>query len=676
MSEGRSSSHAGAVASTPDATATLDFASRRDAMVDYQIIARGIGGERLLAALRAVPRERFVPENMTEFAYEDTALPIEAGQTISQPYIVALMIEAAAIGPDDRVLEVGAGSGYAAAVMSRIGGSIHAIERHEELTERAAERLAALGYDNVALRTGDGTRGWADAAPFDVILVAAGGPHMPHPLLDQLAPGGRLVIPIGEGGSQRLLRVTRTGASEFEEEDLGAVVFVPLIGEHGWPGEPVGTAGSTDERLRTAARPLPDLDDPQFGAFIDRFADARIILLGEATHGTSEFYRARAAFTRRLIEEHGFRIVAVEADWPDAATVDRYVRDRAPEMSARAAPFARFPTWMWRNRDVAAFVDWLRRRNEAVVLDEKAGFFGLDLYSLNASIEAVLSYLGEVDPDAAVIARERYSCLAPFGADPAAYGRMAISEGYTACEEAVVAQLGDLFRKSRDYAARDGADFLDAAQNARLIANAEAYYRAVYYGAAESWNLRDTHMFDTLQMLLDAEGEGAKAVIWAHNSHVGDARATEMGQSRGELNLGQLCREHYGDEACLIGFGTHQGTVAAATDWGGPMEIKRINPSRPDSYEQLCHESGRARFLLDLRAGIGDEARAALSEARLERFIGVIYRPDTERWSHYSQAILSDQFDAWIWFDETSAVEPLAPGAPGGEAGDAWPFGL
>ncbi|WP_317151613.1 protein-L-isoaspartate(D-aspartate) O-methyltransferase [Sphingopyxis indica] len=247
MSGGGRSCHAGeqqgevgAAASTSDAGAMSDFASRRDAMVDYQIVARGIGGDRLLAALRAVPRERFVPENMVEFAYEDSALPIEAGQTISQPYIVALMIEAAAIGPDDRVLEVGVGSGYAAAVMSRMGRAVHAIDRHPELTDRAAERLAALGCHNVTLRTGDGTRGWADAAPFDVILVAAGSPRVPRPLLDQLAPGGRLVIPVGEGGSQRLLRVTRTGASDFREDDLGAVVFVPLIGEHGWPGDPVG----------------------------------------------------------------------------------------------------------------------------------------------------------------------------------------------------------------------------------------------------------------------------------------------------------------------------------------------------------------------------------------------------------------------------------------------------
>ena len=655
-----------------------DVRDRREAMVDYQIVARGVHDEQVLAAMREVPRERFVPDELIEFAYEDRPLPIEAGQTISQPYIVALMLEAAEIQPEDRILEIGVGSGYAAAVMSRIGRRVHAIDRQEELANLARDRMAALGYDNVVIRTGDGTQGWPENAPFDVILVAAGGPAIPKPLRAQLALGGRLVIPVGGAEQQRLMRVTRTGDDEYFEEDLGEVRFVPLIGEHGWhdkrrTAEP-GPA-SAFELLREAAEPLPQIDDPDFATFIDRFADARIVLLGEASHGTSEFYRARAAITRRLIEAHGFTIVAVEADWPDAAAVDRHVRARAAPVPAPDPPFRRFPTWMWKNSDVAAFVAWLRGHNAEHPMDERTGFYGLDLYNMTSSIDAVLTYLDREDPEAAVIARERYGCLAPFGSDPASYGRMAISEGYARCEAAVVAQLRDLFRKARDYAANDGDDFWDAAQNARLIANAEAYYRAMFYGAAESWNLRDTHMFDTLELLLGAKGKDAKAVVWAHNSHIGDARATEMGQSRGELNIGQLCREHYGETARLIGFGTHEGTVAAATDWGGEMEVKRVNPSRPDSYEQLCHESGHACFLLDLREGEHPEAREALLEPRLERFIGVIYRPDSERWSHYSSAVLPQQFDAWIWFDRTEAVTPL-PGWQEEGASDTFPFGL
>lgn len=653
-------------------------ASLRKLMVDNQITARGVRDTHVLEAMRAVPRDRFVPEPLGEFAYEDTPLPIEAGQTISQPYIVARMIEAAAIEADDRVLEIGAGSGYAAAVMSRIAAKVYAIERHPELADLARKRMAQLGYANVEIRAGDGTQGWPEAAPFDAILVAAGGPSIPQPLCRQLAIGGRLVMPVGDADQQKLVQVTRTGQDRYDEHDLGDVRFVPLIGAHGW-AEDRGTDGLVEPKpvatlIREAAEPLPDIDDPTFGAMFDRFADAKVVLLGEASHGTSEFYRARAAITKRLIEEHGFTIVAVEADWPDAAALDRHVRHKPPRADAEPA-FQRFPTWMWRNTDVDAFIGWLRAHNQGKAADQMAGFYGLDLYNLSGSIRAVIDYLDRVDPAAAAVARERYGCLAPWRSDPAGYGRMALSEGYARCEEAVVTMLRDLFAKQRDYVAADGDDFLDAAQNARLVASAETYYRVMYYGSAESWNLRDMHMFDTLELLLAAKGEGAKAVVWAHNSHIGDARFTEMGQAREELNIGQLVREQYGERARLIGFGTHAGTVAAATDWDGPMETKRVNPSRPDSYERQCHDAGVGRFLLDLREGCNEAARAGLMEPRLERFIGVIYRPDTERWSHYSTATLPRQFDAFVWFDKTSAVTPL-PAVQREGAEETYPFGL
>jgi protein-L-isoaspartate(D-aspartate) O-methyltransferase len=656
----------------------LAAASLRRSMVDHQIVGRGVRDAQVLEAMRTVPREAFVPEHLGEFAYEDTPLPIEAGQTISQPYIVALMIEAAALRPQDRVLEIGVGSGYAAAVMSRISRRVHAIERHPELAELARERMARLGYDNVVIRTGDGTRGWPENAPFDAILVAAGGPDVPEPLREQLTVGGRLVIPVGDADRQRLVRVTRLSESVFDEKDMGSVRFVPLIGDHGW-AEDRGSDELVEPKplaamIRDAAEPLPDIDDPAFGALFDRFADARVVLLGEASHGTSEFYRARAAITKRLIEEHGFNIVAVEADWPDAATIDRYVRHKPTRPDAEPA-FQRFPTWMWRNTDVDAFVGWLREHNRSQPAERRAGFYGLDLYNLNGSIRAVIDYLDRVDPEAAAVARERYACLTPWKTDPAGYGRMALTEGYARCEPAVVATLRDLFAKQSQYIGADGEEFLDAAQNARLIASAESYYRVMYYGSAESWNLRDTHMFETLELLLQAKGPTSKAVVWAHNSHIGDARFTEMGGAREELNIGQLCREHHGHEARLIGFGTHGGTVAAATDWDGPMEVKRVNPSRPDSYERQCHDSDVPRFLLDLREGQHEAVREALMEARLERYIGVIYRPDTERWSHYSAAILPSQFDAWVWFDETSAVTPL-PTVQRAGAEETYPFGL
>jgi erythromycin esterase-like protein len=341
-----------------------------------------------------------------------------------------------------------------------------------------------------------------------------------------------------------------------------------------------------------------------------------------------------------------------------------------------SAFFDRFPTWMWKNSDFLAFVGWLRDHNAALPLEQRVGFYGLDLYNLNGSIRAVLDYLDRVDPETAAVARARYGCILPFSEDPAAYGRLALTEGYARCEQEVIAMLTDLFAKSRDYGSVEDEDFLDAAQNARLIANAEAYYRIMYYGSAASWNLRDRHMFETLELLLAAKGEQAKAVVWAHNSHIGDARFTDMGNERDELNLGQLCREAMDGEAQLIGFGTHGGTVAAATDWDGPMEVKRVNPSRPDSYERIAHDTAISSFLLDLRTGHNKAARSALLEPRLERFIGVIYRPETERWSHYSGAILPQQFDAYVWFDETQAVTPLTREQERAGGEETYPFGL
>jgi len=667
----------------------LDLTHARELMVDRQIRGRGVNDDFVLEAMREVPREIFVPEGLQEFAYEDSPLPIEAGQTISQPYIVGLMIQAAAIRPGDRVLEIGAGSGYAAAVMSRIADQVFAVERHDALTDLARKRLQRLGYDNVELRTGDGTRGWPEAGPFDAILAAAGGPAIPQALKDQLDLGGRLVMPVGESqAEQRLVKVTRISASHFEEEDLGGVRFVPLIGEHGWSeatdeprrgAEPrsfrkVEPEASISALIRGAAEPLPDLDDPAFGHLFDRFCEARVVLLGEASHGTSEFYRARAAITRRLVEHHGFTIVAVEADWPDAASLDRYVRQR-PSPTHAEPPFRRFPIWMWRNTDVEAFIEWMRAWNEGRPAEARTGFYGLDLYNLSGSIQAVLDYLDRVDPEAAKVARERYGCLTPWAREPQGYGRMALTAGYSRCEQGVVRTLTEMLERRLEYTAHDGDSFLDASANARLVKNAEAYYRAMYYGAAASWNRRDTHMFETLCAILDAKGPDAKAVVWAHNSHIGDASKTEMGLVREELNIGQLCRERFGRDAALIGFGTHAGTVACASDWGEPMEVKPINASRPDSYERLAHDSGVGRFLLDVREGVHEPLRQLLLDPKLERFIGVIYRPETERWSHYSGCSLPQQFDAWVWFDETTAVTPLPTRQLEGED-ETWPFGL
>src|SRR3954471_24280540 len=401
-----------------------------------------------------------------------------------------------------------------------------------------------------------------------------------------------------------------------------------------------------------------------FGTLLDAIGDANLVLIGEASHGTHEFYRARAELTKALILRKGFNIVAVEADWPDAYRANRWVRGSGSDPDAEAAldDFTRFPRWMWRNRDVVDFLTWLRRHNTSIEAPASVGFYGLDLYSLHTSIEAVLTYLRKVDPVAAERARYRYGCFEDFGEDTQAYGYAATIGLSRSCEDDVVAQLVDLRRRAADYATRDGRiaadDYFFAEQNARLVRNAEQYYRAMFAGRAESWNLRDSHMMETLQALLAHTRQGAgdtRAVVWAHNSHLGDARATQMGEG-GELNVGQLVREAYGMQAYLIGFSTHTGTVTAASNWDEPAQRKRVRPSLAGSYERLFHDVGIGQFLLPLHDAA---TRDALSAPRLERAIGVIYRPDTERVSHYFHAHLAKQFDAILHIDETHALEPL-----------------
>ena len=427
--------------------------------------------------------------------------------------------------------------------------------------------------------------------------------------------------------------------------------------------------------VRAHGETLPPIDDHEaFGALFDRFADAKVVLLGEATHGTSEFYRARAAITRRLIERHGFTIVAVEADWPDAARIDAHVRHR-PIAPMDDDAFARFPTWMWRNAEVADLVDWMREHNRDRPETARAEFRGLDVYSLHSSIQEVLDYLDKVDPEAARDARARYGCLSPWQSDPARYGRAVLKGQKKPCEQTLLSQLQEILEKRVEYLEADGGEaFFDAVQNARIVHAAEHYYRIMYEGSTESWNLRDRHMFDTLRRLLEHRGDGAKAVVWAHNSHIGNAAATAMGW-KGEFNIGELCRTAYRDEAVLVGFGTDRGTVAAASDWDEPMEVKQVRPARPDSHERIFRDTGLGCFLTDWRGGGRRDLQDALARPRLERAIGVVYRPETELYSHYFEAVMAEQFDAFVWFEETKAVTPLAVGHGKGMP-ETYPFGL
>jgi erythromycin esterase-like protein/predicted phosphoribosyltransferase len=417
--------------------------------------------------------------------------------------------------------------------------------------------------------------------------------------------------------------------------------------------------------------------------------DARVVLIGESSHGTHEFYEARAAITKWLIDEKGFCAVAAEADWPDAYRVNRYVRGLGEDKNADEAlsGFERFPAWMWRNTVVRDFVDWLRERNRRQESNgqRQAGFYGLDLYSLHRSMHEVITYLDKIDPKAAARARERYACFDHTSADDGqAYGFSAAFGAGPSCENQAIEQLVDIQRNALAYARRDGLlaedELFYAQQNAQTVRNAEVYYRAMFCGRVTSWNLRDKHMAQTLEALLKhldrhLDVPSARIVVWAHNSHVGDARATEV-WADGQLTLGQLVRQRYGEESRLIGFSTYSGTVTAASEWGGVAERKPVRPALNGSIEELLHETGRKSFLVS--ALISPQAAEPLSVVRLGRAIGVIYRPETERQSHYFHVRPADQFDAMIHIDRTRALEPLEPTSLwiAGETPETYPTGL
>ena len=453
-------------------------------------------------------------------------------------------------------------------------------------------------------------------------------------------------------------------------------------------GQPPAVLSRPADLVADAAIDAPGGVPPR-AVLEDLIGDARVVLIGESSHGTHEFYDARAEITKWLIEEKGFTAVAAEADWPDAYRVNRYVRgtggDQSPEEALRG--FQRFPAWMWRNTVVRDFVGWLRWHNGRCTADgrRQTGFYGLDLYSLHRSMDEVIGYLEQVDPAAAARARARYACFDHSdGEDGQAYGYAAAFGAGPNCERQAVEQLIELQRNTAEYLRHDGEPAEDelfyAQQNAVTVRNAEAYYRGMFRGRVTSWNMRDAHMAQTLTALLghlDRHGgpEPAKIVVWAHNSHVGDARATEV-SADGQLTIGQLAREQFGEDCRLIGFSTYRGTVTAASDWGSVAERKVVRPALAGSIEELLHETGREAFIVAMHDG--SPAAGALEVVRLGRAIGVIYLPQTERQSHYFHVRPSDQFDAMIHIDSTRALEPLEPTSVwvAGQNPETFPTGL
>lgn len=423
-----------------------------------------------------------------------------------------------------------------------------------------------------------------------------------------------------------------------------------------------GLYHSTVDVLRSESLRLGD-SSRDYDALLESVGERDFVLLGEATHGTQEFYRMRGEITLRLIDEKGFDAVAVEADWPDAYRLNHFVRNESADAAAVLAfeDFQRFPRWMWRNAEALRFIEQLHALNQTRRVEARAGFYGLDMYSLYRSAEAVVDYLSGVDAEQAAIARRQYAAL-DHVRDPQRYGYEAVLGLRPDCRQAVRDCLVDLWRRAPDYLAQNGRDAADAyffaERNAHVVASAEGYYRAMFGSRASSWNLRDEHMVQTLfalQRHVRALGGRGKVVVWAHNSHLGDARATEMSRA-GEWNVGQLVRERVGeDNALLVGFTTYAGTVTAAYEWDGEAECRQIRTARSDSYEYLLHSTGLDRFYLPMR----DSVARVLRGSMLERAIGVLYRPDTEYQSHYFMASIAEQFDAVFHLDETTAVEPL-----------------
>jgi erythromycin esterase-like protein len=419
------------------------------------------------------------------------------------------------------------------------------------------------------------------------------------------------------------------------------------------------------ETIRTYAEPIQNLDAPNLDGLIERIGDSRVVLLGEATHGTAEFYKLRAEISLRLIREKNFGLIGLEADWPDVEGVNEFIRWKTDSWDG----FHRFPEWMWRNTAFSEFADLLRSHNQSEG-NRPVSIFGLDLYSLHASLDSVLQFLKKRDPEKMKLALAAHDCLSRWQEDPTLYGLAVWNEQIKTCEDEVFKVLRELHA---ELSKKSSSGLMSAAQNARVVKNAEAYYRIMYEGSVESWNLRDQHMFDTINFLLEHHGPESKIIVWEHNSHIGNALATQMG-AIGEHNVGQLVREKYGDDAYLVGFMTDHGTVAAASSWGGPMQVKSLQPTRSDSYETLFHQTGIENFFLPLR-NQKEDLIEELKQPRLERAVGVLYLPQSERSSHYFKANLPEQFDEICWIDNTTAVTPTEF-VIANEEPDTYPFGI
>ncbi len=623
--------------------------------ISRQIEARGISESRILEAIEKVDRKSFLPAALHELAYEDLHLPIDKRIYLPRLYVTARWLQLLDVRKGDKVLLLAFDSGYLLSILARLAGEVYAVDEQDEYIEFIEKILREEQIDNVRFKTASVSNGWPDHAPFDKIFVARELPEIPETLESQLREGGRAVMPVGPDWSQLYLEVMEKDAQgQIHRKFISDSYFIPK--PRVLPYIPEEKAGPEESiaAVKQIYIPFESIENYDTEALLERIGDARVVLFGEASHGSSEFYRMRQKISKALIRKKGFNIIGAEADWPDMEIVNHYVHGRLK--GEFRTPFKRFPQWMWRNAEFLEFSEWLKAYNRSN--EKKVSIYGLDLYGLENSIHHVLNYLEEKDPVLAEEARKHYSCITPYMEDPSVYGQLVLSGRLESCEQEVMQMLITLL-KEREKLNHNNEAFYYVYQNALAIADAERYYKIMYYGGADSWNLRDLHMFHTLRSLLAYHGPASKAIVWAHNSHIGNALATQM-YARGEINIGHLCRESFGEKSYHIGFATDHGRVAAADNWGEAMKIKKVNPALPDSYEYIMHRSGEKCFSLPLRRNAANpDALHLLASPRLERAIGVIYRPDTERQSHYFLASLPAQFDELIWFDKTEAVRAL-----------------
>lgn len=639
--------------------------------IQNQLKDKGIKNQLLLDAFKNIPTTLFLSKELYPYTFANTTIEDEIIKVEPRIFAVAKMLENLKIKKGDKILAIGLDSVYVMAILSRICKEVYTVEPNEAYAEWALEVLKNINITNVFIAVGDNKQGWKENAPFDSILITSEFEEVSTQLKKQLKIGGRLLIPIGPDWAHIIFEIIeRVSETDYNVKKLKDNFFIPNpkilpeIGTQDFPEKEI-----VDE-INKRAHPFSSIKEYPIDKLLERIGDAQVVLLGEASHGTSEFYLTRQEITKALIEKKGFNFVCAEADWSDAEQINAYVKNQQTQKDW--IPFTRFPQWMWKNKEVLNFVEWLKEYN--ALNKNKTGFYGLDLYGLENSIELVINYLEGIDGDLANLAKSRYACIRPYMTDPAVYGKMVVSHQLESCEKEVLKMLVDLLKNKNKL--NHSPEYFYAYQNANVVVDAERYYKAMYYGSAESWNLRDFHMFYTLKSLLSYFGPQTKAIVWAHNSHIGNALATEM-YSRGEINIGHLCKEHFGDKSYHIGFGTHTGTVAAAHNWGNAMNVIKVSNSLPKSYENLCHKTQIDSFTLPLREKFsGQKLRELLSAPKLERAIGVIYRPETERQSHYFQAVLPSQFDEYIFYNESQAVTPITQTNVSPKLLESHPFGI